>query len=56
MVLDGGNEIILANLLDDKHIICNINNDIPGKISSHPNVLVNRSLLCSCGIIFFWNL
>ena len=28
-VLDGGNEIILANLPDDKHIICNVNNDIP---------------------------
>ena len=30
-VLDGGNEIILANLPNDKHIICNINNDIPSK-------------------------
>ena len=29
MVLDRGNEIILANWLDDKHIICNVNNDIP---------------------------
>ena len=35
-VLDGGNEIILANCLNDKHIICNINNDIPVKIPSHP--------------------
>ena len=26
-VLDGGNEIILANWPDDKHIICNSNND-----------------------------
>ena len=34
----------------DKHIICNINNDIPVKISSHPYVLVNRSVLCNCGI------
>ena len=25
-VLDGGNEIILANWPNDKHIICNINN------------------------------
>ena len=48
-VLDGGNEIILANWPNDKHILCNINNDIPVKIPSHPYVLVNRSLLCNCG-------
>ena len=49
-VLDGGDEIILANWSNDKHIICNINNDIPVKIASHPYVLVNRSILCNCGI------
>ena len=49
-VLDGGNEIMLANWSDDKHIICNINNDIPVRIPSHPYVLVNRSVLCNCGI------
>ena len=32
------------------HIICNINNDISVKISSHPYVLVNRSVLCNCGV------
>ena len=49
-VLDGGDEIILANWPNDKHIICNINNDIPVKIPSHPYVLVNRSILCNCRI------
>ena len=49
-VLDGRNEIILANWPNDKHIICNINNYIPIKIPSHPYVLVNRSVLCDCGI------
>ena len=49
-VLDGGDEIILANWPNDKHIICNINNDIPVKIPSHPYVLVNKSILCNCGI------
>ena len=49
-VLDGGDEIILANWPNDKHIICNINNDIPVKIPSHPYVLVNRSILCNCVI------
>ena len=48
IVLDGGNEIILANWPNDKHIICTINNDIPIKIQSHPYVLVNRSVLCNC--------
>ena len=49
-VLDGGNEIILANWPDDKHIICTINNDIPIKIPTHPYILVNIGMLCSCGI------
>ena len=48
-VLDAGNEIILANWLNDKQIICTTNNDIPVKILSHPYVSVNRSVLCNCG-------
>ena len=49
-VLDGGNEIVLANWPNDKHIISNVNNDIPIQIPSHPYVLVNRSVLCNCRI------
>ena len=49
-VLYGGDEIILANWPNDKHIICNINNDMLIKIPSHPYVLVNKSALCNCGI------
>ena len=49
-VLDGGDEIVLANWPNDKHIICNVNNDIPVKFPSHPYFLVNRSLLCNCRI------
>ena len=49
-VLDGGDEIILANWPNNKHIICSINNDIPVKIPSYPYALVNRSILCNCGI------
>ena len=48
--LDGGNKIALANWPKDKHIICNVNNDIPVKIPSHPYVLVNRSVWCNCSI------
>ena len=49
-MLDGGNEIILANWPNDKHIICTINNDLPIEIPSHPYVLVDRSILCNCRI------
>ena len=49
-VLDGGDEIVLADWPNHKHIICNVNNDIPIKILSHPYVLINRSVLCSCRI------
>ena len=49
-VLDGGNRITLANWPDHKHIICNVNYVIPVEIPSHPYVLVNRSVLCNCGI------
>ena len=49
-VLDGGDEIILANWPNDKHIICNTNNDITVKILSHPYFLINRSVLCNCDI------
>ena len=49
-VLDGENEITLANWPNDKHIICNIINEIPTKIPRHPYVLVNRRVLCNCHI------
>ena len=35
-MLDGGDEIVLANWPNDKHIICNVNNDIPSKNSQSP--------------------
>ena len=49
-VLDGCNEIILENWPHDKHIICNVNNDIPVKIPSHPCVLITQAILCNCRI------
>ena len=50
MLLDGGNEIILANWPNDKHILCNINNDIPVRIPSYPYILITRGVLCNCDI------
>ena len=49
-LLDGGNEIILVNWPNDKHIMCTINNVIPIKIPCHPYVLLNRNVLCNCSI------
>ena len=45
-VLDGGNEIILANWPN----ISTLYATLIIKIPSHPYVLVNRSVLCNCGI------
>ena len=47
-VLDGENEIILANWPHNKHFLCDINKDIPVRIPSHPYILINRSV---CGIV-----
>ena len=33
-----------------KHIVCNVYNDVPVTIPSFPYALVNRSVLCNCGI------
>ena len=49
-VLDGAYEIILANWPNNKHVICNDNNNIPVKIPSHLYVLISRTVLCNCGI------
>ena len=49
-VLDGGHQIILANWPSYKRIVCTHNNNIPVNIPSHPNVLLDRSILCNCYI------
>ena len=50
-VLDGGQQIILANWPSYKRIICTYNNNnIPVNIPSHPYVLLDRNDLCNCDI------
>ena len=49
-VLDGGQQIVLANWPSYKRIICTHNNNIPVNIPSHPYVLLNRSILCNYDI------
>ena len=43
-VLDGGDEIILANWLINKSIKFTINNNISIKLPDYSNVLVNRTI------------
>ena len=47
-VLDGGFQIILANLPSYRKIMCSHNNNIPISIPAHPYILMNRSILCNC--------
>ena len=49
-VLDGGNEIILANWPNSKYVICKDNHEYPIKIPRHLYVLLKRSVLCNCDI------
>ena len=49
-MLDGGQNIILANWPSYKRLICTYNNNIPVNIPSHPYVLLNRNILCNCDI------
>ena len=47
-ILDGGFEIVLANWPSFKRIVCSTHNNILIEISSHPYVLLNRTVLCNC--------
>ena len=49
-ILDGGNEIILANWPKSKYVICKDNHEYPIKIPRHPYILLKRSVLCNCDI------
>ena len=50
LVLDGGQQIILANWPSYKRIICTYNINIPVSIPSHLYVLLDRNILCNCDI------
>ena len=47
-VLDGGPQILLANILTPKRLICTYASDMAHPVPSHNYVLVNRSILCNC--------
>ena len=47
-VLDGGPQILLANILTPKRLICIYTSDMARPVPSHDYVLINRSILCNC--------
>ena len=47
-VLDGGPQILLANMLTPKRLICTYASDMACPVPSHDYVLVSRSMLCNC--------
>ena len=49
-MLDGGQNIILANWPSYKRLICTYDNNIPVNIPSHLYVLLDRNILCNCDI------
>jgi hypothetical protein len=49
-VLDGGDIIVLANIVNQKRLICTDNYNLAQPLPSHQYVMVNRSILCNCEI------
>ena len=47
-VLVGGPQMLLANILTPKRLICTYASDIAHPVPSHDHVLENRSMLCNC--------
>ena len=47
-VLDGSSQILLANIMTPKRLICTYASDMACPVPSHNYVLVNRSMLCNC--------
>ena len=47
-ILDGGSNILLANMLSPKRLICMKDSPMARPLPSHPYVLVTRSISCNC--------
>ena len=47
-VLDGGPQILLANILTPNRLICTYASEMAHPLPSYDYVLVNRSMLCNC--------
>ena len=49
-VLDGGSQIVLANMISKKKLSCSDNFHLAKPLPGFSHVLVNRSILCKCRI------
>ena len=47
-ILDGGQQLVLANMDGPNELMCTDANNLGEPIANHPYVLVNRSILCNC--------
>ena len=49
-VLDGGTHIVLANMLNEKRLICSYAQGLARPLPSSPYALVSRDILCHCHV------
>ena len=49
-VLDGGNQIVLANMISQKKLTCNKFQELATPFASQRYLMINRSVLCGCQI------
>ena len=47
-VLDGGSQVVLANMLKDKRLICSYEQGLAKPLPSSPYVRVSREIFCHC--------
>ena len=47
-VLDGGSQLVLANMLNDKRLICSYDQGLAKPLPASPYALVSRNILCHC--------
>ena len=47
-VLDGGTQIVLANMVNNKKLVCSDSFNLARQLPSYSYVVVNRKILCSC--------
>ena len=49
-ILDGGSQVILANIVNKKRFICSKIFNFEKPLPNHEYAMVNRSILCNCEI------
>ena len=47
-VLDGGTDLVLANMLNEKRLICSYDQGLAKPLPTSPYALVSRNILCHC--------